>query len=122
MNSNSLYAFYGSLRRGMMYYEVFKEGLQYQFSAKLPGFKLYALSEYPFAVKTGLPQDTIEIEVFKIIKPETERSIHNLEIEVGYYYDEVNVNAINAGISLYRHSGNYPEVKGGDWVKFFGLR
>ncbi len=106
----------------MMYYEVYKEGLQYQFSANLPGFKLYALKDYPFAVKTGLLHDTIEVEVFKIVKPETEKSIHHLEIEVGYYYDEVSVNSINAGIYLYHHPGNYPEVKGGDWVKFFGHR
>jgi len=122
MNVDSLYAFYGSLRRGMMYHEVYKNGMDYQFSARLHGFKLYALEEYPFAVKTGQPSDSIVVEVFKITDPKTEKSIYELELEVGYYYDEVTVNAIAAGIYLYESPGNYPEVKGGDWVKFFGFR
>lgn len=122
MNSESLYAFYGSLRRGMMYYEVYKDGLDYKFSAHLKGFKLYALEEYPFAVKTNKPIDSIAIEVFKITNPETEKSIHELELGVGYYYDEVKVNSLTAGIYLFHEHGNYREVKGGDWVKFFGFR
>ena len=122
MNSESLYAFYGSLRRGMMYYEVYKDGLEYQFSAQLVGFKLYALEEYPFAIKTNQSKDSIVVEVFKITKPETEKSIHELELGVGYYYDEIRINSVTAGIYLFKQSENYPEVKGGDWVKFFGLR
>ena len=122
MNINSLYAFYGSLRRGMMYYEVYKRGLEYQFSAQLDGFKLYALEEYPFAVKTNNGSDSIVVEVFKIVNPETEKDIHELELGVGYYYDEVVINSVTAGIYLYEESGNYQEVKGGDWVKFFGHR
>jgi len=122
MNINSLYAFYGSLRRGMMYYEVYKRGLEYQFSAQLDGFKLYALEEYPFAVKTNNGSDSIVVEVFKIVNPETEKDIHELELGVGYYYDEVVINSVTAGIYLYEEPGNYQEVKGGDWVKFFGHR
>ena len=122
MNINSLYAFYGSLRRGMMYYEVYKNGLEYKFSAELKGFKLYALKNYPFAVKTNQAEDVIVVEVFKITQPETEKSIHDLELSVGYYYDEIKVNSTTAGIYLFQQPGNYQEVKGGDWVKFFGFR
>jgi gamma-glutamylcyclotransferase (GGCT)/AIG2-like uncharacterized protein YtfP len=122
MNSESLYAFYGSLRRRMMYYEVYKDGLEYQFSSQLEGFKLYALKEYPFAVKTNQPTDSIVVEVFRITDPKTEKSIHELELGVGYYYDEVRINSVKAGIYLFRESENYPEVKSGDWVKFFGYR
>jgi len=122
MNINSLYAFYGSLRRGMMYHEVYKAGMEYKFSAQLDGFKLYALKEYPFAVKTNKKEDSIVIEVFKITNPQTEKSIHELELDVGYYYDEIKVKSITAGIYLFSDPGNYQEVKGGDWVKFFGCR
>ena len=122
MNINSQYAFYGSLRRGMMYHEVYKDGLEYKFSAQLKGFKLYALTEYPFAVRTNQKEDSIVVEIFKIINPETEKSIHELELGVGYYYDEIKVNSTTAGIYLFKQAGNYQEVKGGDWVKFFGFR
>jgi gamma-glutamylcyclotransferase (GGCT)/AIG2-like uncharacterized protein YtfP len=122
MNINSLYAFYGSLRRGMMYYEVYKDAMEYKFSAQLDGFKLYALKEYPFAVKTNKAKDSIVVEVFKITDPETEKSIHELELGVGYSYDEIKVNSITAGIYLFSDPGNYKEVKDGDWVKFFGFR
>ena len=122
MNSESLYAFYGSLRRGMMYYEVYKDGLEYQFSARLEGFKLYAMEKYPFAVKTELAEDSIVVEVFKITSPKTEKSVHDLELGVGYYYDDVVLNSVTVRIYLFRTTGNYPEVKGGDWVKFFGVR
>ena len=105
-----------------MYHEVYKSGLAYQFSTRINGFKLYALEEYPFAVKSGNGTDSIVVEVFKIINPETEKSIHELELGVGYYYDEIVVNSVTAGIYLYQHPGNYQEVKGGDWVKFFGNR
>jgi gamma-glutamylcyclotransferase (GGCT)/AIG2-like uncharacterized protein YtfP len=122
MNINSVYAFYGSLRRGMMYHEVYKGGMEYKFSAQLEGFKLYALKEYPFAVKTNQAMDSIVVEVFKITNPETEKSIHELEMGVGYYYDEIKLNSTTAGIYLFKQPGNYPEVNGGDWVKFFGFR
>ncbi len=122
MNSNSLYAFYGSLRRGMMYYEVYKDGLEYQFSAKVEGFKLYALKDYPFAIKTSQPKDIIVVEVFKIANSDIEKKIHELELGVGYYYDEVKIKSVTVGIYLFRTPENYPEVKGGDWVKFFGSR
>jgi gamma-glutamylcyclotransferase (GGCT)/AIG2-like uncharacterized protein YtfP len=122
MNSKSLYAFYGSLRRGMMYYEVFKDGLEYQFSAQVEGFKLYALKSYPFAIKTNLSMDSIEVEVFKVINSDIEKKIHELELGVGYYYDEIKIKSIIAGIYLFYKPENYPEVKGGDWVKFFGSR
>ena len=105
-----------------MYYEVYKTGLVYQFSAQLDGFKLYALEEYPFAVKTNNGSDSIVVEVFKIVNPETEKDIHELELGVGYYYDEVVINSVTAGIYLYEEPGNYQEVKGGDWLKFFGNR
>lgn len=105
-----------------MYYEVYKDGLEYKFSAQLEGFKLYALKEYPFAVKTNQADDSIVVEVFKITNPEIEKSIHELELGVGYYYDEIKVKDRAAGIYLFKQAGNYPEVKGGDWVKFFGFR
>ena len=122
MNSNSLYAFYGSLRKGMMYHEVYKQGLEYQFTTEVEGFKLFALKDYPFAIKTGQSKDIIIVEVFKIINPDIGKKIHELELGVGYHYEELKVNSYEVGIYLFDRPENYPEVIGGDWVKFFGAR
>ena len=122
MNSDSTYAFYGSLRKGMINYEIYKHGLEYQYSINLEGFKLYALKNYPFAVKTNQPNDSIFVEIFKIFNPEVEERINQLELSVGYHYDEVIVNANAVGIYLFHQPENYTEVVGGDWVKFFGFR
>ena len=105
-----------------MYYEVYKDGLEYQFSAQVEGFKLYALKDYPFAIKTSQPSDSIAVEVFKVINSDTEKKIHELELGVGYYYDEIKIKSVATGIYLFRTPENYPEVKGGDWVQFFGSR
>lgn len=100
MNSSSMYAFYGSSRRGMIY-EMYKHGLEYQFSTTLEGFKLYALQDYPFAVKTNQPLDSIFVDIFKIRDPEVEESIQQLELSVGYHYDEVIVTTITVGVYLF---------------------
>ena len=122
MNSNSMYAFYGSLRKGMINHEIYKHALEYQYSINLEGFKMYALENYPFAVKTFQPKDSIFVEIFRISNSEVEKSIHQLELSVGYHYDEVIVNTNAVGIYLFHQPENYTEVVGGDWVKFFGFR
>lgn len=75
---------------------------------------------YPYAVKTGLQTDTTVVEVYKIIDPVVERAIHELELSVGYHYDEVVIRGMRTGIYLHSASGPEPLVEGGDWVKFFG--
>ncbi len=119
MNSSSTYAFYGSLRRGMSNYLEFEASLEFLFQETIHGYQLYAMEEYPYAVKTGDPSDSITIEVFKVTNPAIERSIHELEMGVGYYYDEVMVRDKAAGIYLYRNIGTETLVKSGDWVQFF---
>lgn len=100
----------------------YKEGLEYLFSESVEGFRLYALPGYPYAVKTGSPRDIITVEVHRALNPLTERAIHDLEIGVGYVYDEVTVRGIRVGIYLFESAGAEPLVEGGDWVKFFGSR
>lgn len=100
----------------------YKEGLEYLFSESVAGFRLYALPGYPYAVKTGSPGDIITVEVHRALDPTTERAIHDLEVGVGYVYDEVTVRGLRVGIYLFESAGAEPLVEGGDWVKFFGSR
>ncbi len=120
MNPASTYAFYGSLRRGMSNHSQFQQGLKFLSEEALYGFRLYAMDEYPYAVRTGNLLDIITVEVFQVTDPSVERAIHELEIGVGYYYDEIVLHGIQVGIYLYKNAGTETLVKDGDWVKFFG--
>jgi gamma-glutamylcyclotransferase (GGCT)/AIG2-like uncharacterized protein YtfP len=120
MNANSTYAFYGSLRRGMINYRDFETSLEFLFQATIGGFQLYAMQDYPYAIKTGNPSDLMVVEVFKINNRDAEMSIHELELSVGYSYDEVDLRQQKIGIYTFKKPGGETLVKSGDWVQFFG--
>jgi gamma-glutamylcyclotransferase (GGCT)/AIG2-like uncharacterized protein YtfP len=120
MNSESTYAFYGSLRSGMKYYEEFKHGLHYQYSLWLKGYDLYSLGPYPCAVRSDNPNSKILVEVMKLKDPDAEKRIFQIEMDAGYYYSEIMIQNKTVGIFLYERAANYPQVRHGDWVKFFG--
>jgi gamma-glutamylcyclotransferase (GGCT)/AIG2-like uncharacterized protein YtfP len=122
MNKDSMYAFYGSLRRGMKLYESFKPALDYQFSFWLPGYDLYALTDYPCAVKSNLATSKILCEVMKINDDAVAKEIYKIEMDAGYYYADIIIKNTPVGIYLYESGANYHRVDHGDWVKFFGDR
>lgn len=119
MNKDSTYAFYGSLRRGMSNYEVYKNHLRYLYSTRLRGFQLFSLGPYPFARETNNPGDSILVEVFKITDRTTEQQIHQLEVDAAYFYKDTRIVRSEVGIYLFSTDKNYPRVLGGDWVDFF---
>ena len=106
----------------MINYHEFEHGLLFLYRDVIPGFQLFRLEQYPYAVRTGSPDDFLTVEVFEVTNPETERSIHELEIGVGYFYDEVEIRGKRVGIYLFESAGPEPLVKSGDWVQFFGSR
>ena len=120
MNAQSTYAFYGSLRRGMNNFQHFENSIAFLFEEAIRGFQLYALKDYPYAIKTGNPSHLLTVEVVRITDKEAEQKIHDLEITVGYYYDEVVIRGKQVGIFLFKNAGHETLVKDGDWVKFFG--
>jgi len=122
VNADHLYAFYGSLRKGMSNYRVYRHGLEYQFTEVLPGYGLHAMQGYPYAVNTNNEKDTIVVEVFRVSDPIVEKDIHDLELGVGYKYEEVLIRGTTTGIYLFEKQGGEPSVRDGDWVKFFGSR
>jgi gamma-glutamylcyclotransferase (GGCT)/AIG2-like uncharacterized protein YtfP len=110
-DNTNLFAFYGSLRRGMENYEPL--------STWFTGYQLYSLGPYPFAYRTGSPTDKILVEVFEVTNLETRNTIHQIEMEAGYFMDTIIIDEQLVNIYLYENKADYPFVFGGDWVKFF---
>jgi len=115
----NLYAFYGSLRRGLRNYELFMPHLEYRFSTWAKGFQLYSLGDFPFAFKTGSVADRILVEVVEIKNPHIEKQIDALELGYGYHSEIILIDQQPVKIYLFRQKANYPLVGGGDWLKFF---
>lgn len=120
MEETELFAFYGSLRRGMDNYNKYKSVLEFITCTRIPGFTLYSLSAYPYAVKSEDRLETIVIEIFRIKGKEGRDKIHQLEVGAGYILEFIEVNDQSVGIYLFERAGNNPKVKSGDWVSFYG--
>lgn len=119
MNTDSQYAFYGSLRKGMENHYAYENDLKYLFTTKLPGFKMYSLGEYPYVVRTEDPRDSIIVELFRITSKDTEQNIYKMEIDAGYIFSEVIIGSIKFGIYVFETAGSLdPEVVHGDWIEF----
>jgi gamma-glutamylcyclotransferase (GGCT)/AIG2-like uncharacterized protein YtfP len=120
MEESNLYAFYGSLRRGMRLYNQFAGSLHYQYSAWLNGYELYSLGNYPYAVKSDNPKSKILVEVFSISDEEAEKEIQEIEKGAGYFSDRVMFGKKSLNIFLYQEPvTNNMRVESGDWVSFF---
>ena len=104
----------------MSNYKHFERSLEFLYQEIISGYQLYAQEKYPYAVKTGNDSDLITVEVFKITNPVMEKRIHELELHVGYFYDEVKIRDQKVGIYLFKKAGTETLVKSGDWVLFFG--
>jgi gamma-glutamylcyclotransferase (GGCT)/AIG2-like uncharacterized protein YtfP len=120
MNKHSIYAFYGSLRRGMALHKKFESDLQYKFSIWLPGYELYSLGPYPCAVQTQNMANKILVEVMLVTNPDVARQIFDIEINAGYFFQNIQIKNEPVGIYLYKQATNNSKVIGGDWVTFFG--
>jgi len=117
--STNRFAFYGSLRRGLQNYDLFKPHLEYRFSTWVKGFQLYSLGDFPFAFKTGSTADRILVEVVEITNPEIEKQIDELELGYGYHSEIMLIDQQSVKIYLFQEKANYPLVSSGDWLKFF---
>jgi len=119
MNEDRLYAFYGSLRLGMHNYDLFKDGLEFLRKDELRGFKLFALTDYPYAIATKNQQDRMVVELFKITNPKTEELIHQVEMDAGYIFTNIEIAKQKFGIYLFTEAGASDVcVESGDWVVY----
>ena len=119
MKLPNLYAFYGSLRRGLHNHEKFRPVLHYQFSCWVKGFQLHSLGEFPFAIRTGEIEGVILVEIFEIRDLAIEKEIDLLELGYGYHIETILIDEQPVKIYLFNEKANYPLVSGGDWMKFF---
>lgn len=117
--NTTVFAFYGSLRRGMENHLLHKNHLKYLFSAHLRGYQLYSLGDFPIAVKSPDMNNSIVVELFSIVDRTTREMIHKLEMDEGYFLESITVDGTEAGIYLHNSPENYPLVQSGDWVTFF---
>jgi gamma-glutamylcyclotransferase (GGCT)/AIG2-like uncharacterized protein YtfP len=102
-----------------MYNHTHFGNLECLFTEKIAGYKLFALERYPIAVQTHDPNDSITVEVTRVTNHTTENEIHQLELNAGYYYDEIIIRGITVGIYLFHDGGLNPEITHGDWVRYW---
>lgn len=121
MNKEGLYAFYGTLRCGMENHALFAKGMQFIKTVVLRGYRLISLGDYPYAVRTG-DTSTIVTELFHLSEP-VAMDINMMELESGYYYDEIEIDQSLYGIYLFEEINPGDElIPSGDWVKYITER
>jgi len=85
-------------------------------SVLLKGYRLFSLGDYPYAVPS--PTGSIVADLYRV-DGEIARTIHNMEIEAGYYYDEIIIESQAFGIYLFAKADpGDSEVRSGDWVRY----
>jgi gamma-glutamylcyclotransferase (GGCT)/AIG2-like uncharacterized protein YtfP len=121
------FAFYGSLRRGMVLHQRFREHLHYRFSARLSGYEMrvhgpYPTDQYPLPAYPVVAHGhgEITVEVTEITSADIAREIVHLELRAGYRCEAIRIDNLEVGIFLFPESPNLPLVPSGDWVQFFG--
>ncbi|MFZ1806017.1 MAG: gamma-glutamylcyclotransferase [Cyclobacteriaceae bacterium] len=121
MTGTDLFAFYGSLRRGMANFNVYQSDLKYLKTKRIFGYELYALDEYPYAVKSLNGVNSLVVEIFQIENANVVEKIHQMELDAGYIFEIIEVDGENVGIYLFEQQGNNSRVENGDWAEFFGV-
>lgn len=116
MNGYGRYAFYGTLRQGMEYNSLYGSGMTCLQSVSLNGYRLFSLGDYPYAVPSSA--GSIVADLYEVDR-EIAATIHEMEIEAGYYYDEIIINSRTFGIYLFAEPGSGDvEIRSGDWVDY----
>lgn len=119
MDGIKTYLFYGTLRTGMSNYQHFKDNLFSKGKIILKGFKLFAKKDYPYAIISDSRKDSIVAEKMDVRSITVQRAIYKLEINAGYYYDELLINNQKFGIFLFsQQNHNDPQIIDGDWVNY----
>lgn len=119
MAETDLFAFYGSLRRGMENYAAYAQHLQYIRTAVVKGYALYALTDYPYAVKTDDANDTLVVELFSIANLQTKQTLYEMELDAGYIFSTLHFTEGKTGIYTFAVPGkDDARVPGGDWVAY----
>jgi gamma-glutamylcyclotransferase (GGCT)/AIG2-like uncharacterized protein YtfP len=104
----------------MRLHKQFRNDLQYLYSAWLPGYDLYSLENYPYALPSADARHRILVEVMMILDSETEKSICKIEHDAGYYTHEIMIGDDQVILFLFEEPANNLRIESGDWGIFFG--
>ena len=119
IEKNKLYAFYGSLRKGMDNYNLYSHSLNFISQTSISGYKMFSLTYYPYGVWTNDLNDKIVVDLFKISDAETEEMIHGMEIDAGYILQHVMIAKQKFGIYVFQNfNPQDKQVLSGDWLKY----
>lgn len=119
MNRDSQYAFYGSLMMGMENHLVYQKHLKFIGKVELTGFRMFSLIDFPYVIRSGDPRHKIVAELYKVVDKKTEQSIHEMELDEGYIFSEVDIADKKFGIYVFESTvNNSAEVVSGDWRSF----
>ena len=69
----------------MANHRLYEPYLEYIGTLRLPGYKLFALSDYPFAVRASA-SDFIVAELFQISDENVRLEIEKMELECGIHF------------------------------------
>jgi gamma-glutamylcyclotransferase (GGCT)/AIG2-like uncharacterized protein YtfP len=101
---------------GMENYPRYEKHLKFLGKVHLTGFKMFSLTQYPYAIRTNDINDRIVAELYKVIDAKTEQSIHELEMDEGYIFSEVEIAGDKFGIYLFdARVMESTQVISGDW-------
>lgn len=81
-------AVYGTLRKGMGNWSVFKNGLHYQQTVSIPGFKLLDIG---LPIITTDPESSVVCDLMEVTDKYIGRRIDYMELGAGYYIDIVEI-------------------------------
>jgi gamma-glutamylcyclotransferase (GGCT)/AIG2-like uncharacterized protein YtfP len=104
----------------MRLHKQFKNSLHYSHSTWLKGYDLYAIGNYPCAVKSLDQTHKILVEVMWFSDVEAETAIHKIEMEAGYHAEKIQIGNDPVTIFLFEEAANNLRIDSGDWVIFFG--
>jgi gamma-glutamylcyclotransferase (GGCT)/AIG2-like uncharacterized protein YtfP len=105
--------------KGMENHIPYQDHLEFLGMVKLPGFKMYSMEQYPYVVRSNNADHTIVAELYKVVDAKTEQSIHELELDEGYIFSEVDIADDKFGIYVFDEPViNSVEVVDGDWRSY----
>jgi gamma-glutamylcyclotransferase (GGCT)/AIG2-like uncharacterized protein YtfP len=118
MNKDGLYVFYGTLRLSMENHTFYADGMNYIDTVTLPGYRLISLGDYPYAVATGDLSNKIKAELFRLNEQQA-KAIYEMELEAGYYYEDIQIGQKKYGIFLFSQvNPDDEEISSGDWEEY----
>lgn len=113
-------AFYGTLRQGFDLHRSFQNHLKFISQTDIPGYRLYDLGAYPYALYTGIERQTIKVELYEVLSEKAFLSIEAIETEAGYKRSSISIAGESFEIYLFdKIILGSTEISGGDWTQYY---